>query len=48
MTVSMNTVAIQNIDVKVWTLKSELPKGDFVHYLTQPEITKQRTLKLTH
>ena len=37
----MNTVAIQNIDVKVWTLKSELPKGNFVHYLTQPEIKKK-------
>ena len=47
MTVPINTVAITNIDAKVWTCKSEFPPGDFLHFLTQPEITWQRNFELT-
>ena len=32
--------------VKVWTRKSELPQGNFLRSLTQPEITIQRPFKL--
>ena len=40
-TVSLRTVAIPHIYVKVWTLKSEFPQGDFLRYLTAPGITRQ-------
>ena len=38
----MKTDSIPDLDVKVWTQKSELPQGNFLHYLTTPKITKQR------
>ena len=47
MTVSVSIVFIKNIDIKVWTQNSELPQGNFLRSLTQPEITRQRPLKLT-
>ena len=47
MTVSMNTVAISNIEVKVWTQKSELPQGSFLRSLIQPKITRQIHVELT-
>ena len=40
-TVSINTVAIPNLDVNVWAHKSELTQGGFLRYLTQTEITRQ-------
>ena len=46
--VSINTVSIQIIDVKVWTQKSEFPWGNFLHSLTQTKITIQRSLELTY
>ena len=46
-TVSMNTVAITNLEVKVWTRKSELPQGNFLHSLTPPKITRLRPFELT-
>ena len=46
-TVSMNALAIPNIDVKFWTKKSEFPQGDLLHSLTQSEITKQRPFEPT-
>ena len=33
--------------IHVWTRKSELPLGNFLRSLTQPEITRQRPFKLT-
>ena len=45
--VSMNTVPIKDIDVKVWTRKSDLTQGNLLHSLTQPGITRQRPFKLT-
>ena len=42
----MNTVAIQNIDVKFLTLKGEFTQGGFLRSLTQPKITRQNFLKL--
>ena len=44
----MNTVSIPNIDVKVWTLKSEWMQGNFLRSSTKPEITGQRTFKITY
>ena len=44
MTVSMRTVDIKNLEIKVCTWKNELPQGNCLHYLTQPEITRQRPL----
>ena len=35
----MNTVAIQNLDVNVWTQKSDLTLWNFPCSLTQPKIT---------
>ena len=43
----MNTVAIKNIDVKVWTQKGEFLQRNFLRSLTKPEITRQRTFELT-
>ena len=43
----MSRVAIPNLEVKVWTRKSELPQGDFLSYLTQPENTRQLPFELT-
>ena len=40
-TLSMNTVGIPNLYIKVWTHKSDFPQGDFLRSLTQPKITKQ-------
>ena len=45
-TVSMNTVDIPSIDVKVWTRKSELRQGNFLRSLTSPKITRQRTFEV--
>ena len=42
----MNTVAIPNIQIKVWNRKSDLPQGDFLRSLTPPKITRQRTFEL--
>ena len=47
MTVAMNTFVIIDLDVKFWTQKNELPQGNFLRLLAQPEITRQRLLKLT-
>ena len=46
MTGSMNTVAIPNLDVTVWTQKSELTQGNLPRSLTQPKITRQRSFEL--
>ena len=42
----MNTVAIPNLNVKVWTRKKELPQGNFLRSLISPKITRQRPFKL--
>ena len=47
MTVSMRTVAIPNLDVKVWTSKGGFLLGNFLRSLIQPEITTQRPFELT-
>ena len=47
MTVSINTFDIPNIDVKVWTSKSDFPQGSFLRSSTQPEIKRQRPFELT-
>ena len=44
----MNTVAILNLDVKVWTQKGELPQGNFLSFLTQPKITRQIPFRLKY
>ena len=46
-TVSIYMVAIPNIDVKVWTRKSDLPQVNLLRFLTQPKITRQRPFELT-
>ena len=46
-TVSIRKVSIPNIDIKVWTRKSELLLGNYLHYLTQPESTRQKPIELT-
>ena len=46
-TVSIEIVSIINLDVKVWTQKSELPERNFLGSLTQPKITRLRPVKLT-
>ena len=43
----MRTVAIPNIDVKVWNRKRLLTQGNFLHSLKQPKITRQRPFELT-
>ena len=45
-TVSMNTVAIPNIDFKVWTRKSKFPPGNYLCSLTPTKITRQRPFEL--
>ena len=47
MTVSMKKVAMLNIDIKVWTRKSDFPQGNLLRSLTQHEITGQRSFKRT-
>ena len=47
-TVSINTVDITDLDVKVWTQKSELPQGNSRRYLTQPKSRRQITFKLIY
>ena len=47
MNLSMSTVSIPNIDINIFTRKSELPPGNFLDYLTQPEIKRQKPFKLT-
>ena len=42
----MKTVAIPNIDVKVWNLKNEFPQGIYPRSLIQPGITRQRNFGL--
>ena len=44
---SMKTVAIPNLDVRVWTRESEFPQGHFLLSLTQPKITRQRTFEIS-
>ena len=46
-TVWMNTVYIPNIDVKVWTHRSEFPQDNFLGSLTQTKISIQRPFELT-
>ena len=43
----MNTVCIPNIDIEVWTYKSEFRQGILLRSLTQPEIIRQIPLELT-
>ena len=43
----MSTVAIPNINFRVWTHKIEFPLGNLLQSLTQPEITNQRPSKFT-
>ena len=45
--VSMRKDAIINIDIKIWTWKTELPQGNLLCSLTQAGITIQRPFKLT-
>ena len=47
MTVSTRTVAISNIEIKVWTRKGELSKGNLLCSLTQSKITRKITFELT-
>ena len=42
----MRTVSIPNIDVKVWTRKSDFPQGNFIRYLTTTEIKIQIPFKI--
>ena len=48
MTVSINILDFPNIDVEVWTQESEFQQGNFLRYLTQPKITRQRPFELTY
>ena len=48
MTVSIEIVPIINLDVKVWTQKSELPERNFISSWTQPKIIGQRPFELTY
>ena len=41
-TVSMNTVDIPNLDIRVWNWKRDLPQGNLLRSLTPPEIIRQR------
>ena len=43
----MNTVAIPNIDVRVWTHKGDFPLGHFLCSLTQPKNTTQGPFEMT-
>ena len=47
MTVSTRKIVTTNIDIKVWTRKSEFTQGNFLRSLTQPEIIRQRAFELT-
>ena len=44
----MRTVDIPNIDINVWTWKSEFPPGNYLLSLTQPEITRQRPFEIAN
>ena len=44
----MTTVAIPNLDVKVWTHKSGFPQENLLLSLTQPKITRQIKFELTN
>ena len=48
MTLSINAVAIQNLDVNVWTWKTESPHRNFLRYVTQLETIRQRPFELTN
>ena len=39
-------VSISDLGVKVWTPKNELPQGNYLYYLTQPTIIRQRYFEL--
>ena len=43
---SLSTVSIPHIEVKVCSPKSEFLQGGFLSYLTTPEITRQITFKI--
>ena len=43
----MRTVAVPNINIKVWSRKNELPLWNYLRSLTQPKITRQRPFELT-
>ena len=47
MTVSMDTVSIPNLDIKVCIHKSEVPQWNLLRSLNQPKITRQSHFKLT-
>ena len=47
-TVSINTVAIPDLNIKVSTWKSEFPQGTFLHSLTPTKITRQRPFELIY
>ena len=42
----MNTVAITDIDVKIWTRRSEFPKRKLPRSLTQPKIWRKINFEL--
>ena len=43
----MNTAAIPNLYVIVWTCKSEFPQGNFLNSLTEPEINRPKPFEPT-
>ena len=43
----MRESAITKIDFKVWNRKIDQSQRNFLHYLTQPEITRERPFELT-
>ena len=45
--VLIRIVAVNNIDVKVWTKKNYLPQGNYLRSLIQPVITRQISFELT-
>ena len=44
----MKKVDILNLDIKLWAQKSELPQGNFLRFLTQTEITRQKPFEFTY
>ena len=43
----MRKIANPNHEIKAWTQKSDLPQGNSLRYLKQPETTRKRPLELT-
>ena len=44
----MKKVSIPNLEVKVWTCKSDFPQGNVLRSLTQTEITRQIPFELIY